>query len=49
VSENYFLSEKPAPASVSIAAALGEQYPPYESLLDAAPGFERDWKHYGRM
>ena len=37
-----------APDAAAIEAALGGAYPWYEGVLEAAGGFERDWKHYGR-
>jgi hypothetical protein len=48
VSDNHFLAEEPAPDQTSISAALGGKFPLYERVLEAASGFERDWKHYGR-
>lgn len=48
MNENHFLEESPSPDPAAIAAAMGERYPWYESILEAAPGFERDWKHYGK-
>jgi hypothetical protein len=47
VNDNYFLAKDPAPDAASIAAALGACFPLYESILEAAAGFELDWKHYG--
>ena len=48
VSDNYFLAESPEPDQASVAAALGSGYPLYESVLEAAAGFQLEWKHYGR-
>jgi hypothetical protein len=48
LSDNLFLAEGPAPGPEAIAAALGEGYPLYETVLAAAPDFEREWKHYGK-
>jgi hypothetical protein len=48
VSDNHFLENGLAPDQASIGAALGERYPLYLRILDSAPGFEREWKHYGR-
>jgi hypothetical protein len=48
VSDNYFLAEEPRPDPAAIAAALGDRLALYESLLEAASGFEREWKHYGK-
>jgi hypothetical protein len=47
VIENHFLAKDPAPDAASIAAALGTGFPLYERILEAAAGFELDWKHYG--
>jgi hypothetical protein len=48
VSDNSFLEETPSPAPAAIAAALGERQSLYDGILEAAKGFEREWKHYGR-
>ncbi|HUX38122.1 MAG TPA: DUF3788 family protein [Rectinemataceae bacterium] len=48
MSDNRFLAEAPAPDPKSIAAALGDASSWYEGILEAATGFERDWKHYGK-
>jgi hypothetical protein len=48
VSDNLFLEESLVPDAASIKAALGDRYPWYEGVLEAAKGFERDWKHYGK-
>ena len=48
MSDNYFLAENPAPDQTSIAAALGGKYSLFESIMAAADGFEKDWKHYGK-
>jgi hypothetical protein len=48
VSDNLFLEENPAPGPASIAAALGDRGRLYAAILEAASGFQADWKHYGR-
>jgi hypothetical protein len=48
MSDNAFLAESPAPDPAVIAAALGPAHPWYEGVLEAAEGFQRDWKHYGK-
>jgi hypothetical protein len=48
VSDNVFMEGTSPPDAAAIEAALGEGYPWYEGVLEAAGGFERDWKHYGR-
>ena len=48
MSDNVFLEEHPSPDSAAIAAALGEAYPWYEGVLEAASGFQQDWRHYGK-
>jgi hypothetical protein len=48
VSDNYFLEEEPSPNEASIKAACGASYPWYEGILEAASGYELDWKHYGK-
>lgn len=48
MSDNRFLAEEPVPEAASIASALGESYRWYEGILEAAEGFERDWRHYGK-
>ena len=48
VSDNYFLVDSPVPPEgPAIAAALGEGYAWYESILESASGFDQDWKYYG--
>ncbi len=42
------MEEGSAPDPAAIKAALGAGYPWYEGVLEAASGFERDWKHYGK-
>jgi hypothetical protein len=48
MNDNLFLADLPAPDPSSIAAALGPAYSWFEGLTEAAGGFERDWKHYGK-
>lgn len=48
MSDNLFLEEAKAPDAAAIEAALGESYHWYEGVLEAASGFEQDWKHYGK-
>ncbi len=48
VSDNYFLELNPEPSPASIQAALGDSYPWFAGVLEAAGDFEREWKHYGR-
>jgi hypothetical protein len=48
MNENYFLEESPSPDPAAIEAALGDGYPWYEGVLEAAEGFQADWKHYGK-
>jgi hypothetical protein len=48
MSDNYFVEEIPVPDVTAIKAALGDRYPWYEGILEAARGFQQDWKHYGR-
>lgn len=48
MSDNYFLEEAPSPDPAAIKAALSERYPWYEGVLEAAHGFQADWKHYGK-
>jgi hypothetical protein len=48
VSDNVFLEEHPSPDPAAIKAALGESYPWYEGILEAASDFQQDWKHYGK-
>jgi hypothetical protein len=48
VSDNLFLDESPAPDAAAIKTALGDKYPWYQGILEAASGFEQEWRHYGR-
>ncbi len=48
VSDNYFLELEKQPDAASIRTALGEKYDWYEGILEAASGFEQEWKHYGK-
>ncbi|MBL8968605.1 MAG: DUF3788 family protein [Spirochaetaceae bacterium] len=48
MSDNYFLEQNPEPDTASIKAALGDKYPWFAGVLEAAGDFEREWKHYGR-
>lgn len=48
MSDNIFMAESPAPGEEGLRAALGDKYPLFESIVAAAEGFEKDWKHYGK-
>jgi hypothetical protein len=48
VSDNYFPDEEPSPNEASIKAACGDSFPWYAGILEAASGYELDWKHYGK-
>lgn len=47
MSDNFFIAETPRPEAAAIKETLGEKYPWYEGLLEAAVGFKQDWKYYG--
>lgn len=47
MTDNIFMAETPRPDEASIKAALGEKFPWYLASLEAAAGFEQDWKYYG--
>jgi len=47
MNDNAFLPENPAPDEAALAAALGSALPRYQAVLDAADGYEREWKHHG--
>ncbi|MBN1242495.1 MAG: DUF3788 family protein [Spirochaetales bacterium] len=47
MNDNAFLPENPAPDEAAIAAALGPALPRYRAVLEAADGYEREWKHHG--
>jgi len=46
--DNSFIDEARAPDPASIEAALGGANPWYLGILEAAAGFELEWKHYGK-
>jgi hypothetical protein len=48
MSDNRFLEQEPFPDTAAIKAALGAKYPWYEAILEAAKGFEQEWKYYGK-
>jgi len=48
MSDNAFLPEQPAPDAASLEATLGAAHPWYLAVLEAAKGFETEWRHYGR-
>jgi hypothetical protein len=47
MTDNIFMAETPRPEEGSIGAALGDKFPWYRGCLEAAAGFEQDWKYYG--
>ena len=47
MNDNAFLPESPAPDEAAIAAALGPALSRYRAVLDAAEGYELEWKHHG--
>jgi hypothetical protein len=48
MSENVLLEPSGPPTDETLRAVLGEAYPHFVAVQAAAPGFARDWKHYGR-
>jgi hypothetical protein len=48
VNDNHFLAEASPPDAAAIKAHLGEANAWYCGILEAASGFETEWKHYGR-
>lgn len=48
MNENYFLEQLPSPDEAAVESALGKRYSWYLGILEAAKGFEREWKHYGK-
>ncbi len=47
MNDNAFLPEHPAPDEAALAAALGPALSRYRAVLEAAEGYEREWKHHG--
>lgn len=45
--KNYFSEQATSPSEASVAEALGKAYPWYRGLLEAAAGFEAEWKYHG--
>jgi hypothetical protein len=48
VSDNSFLEEVPFPDPAAISAVLGDKVRWYRGIIEAASGFQQDWKHYGK-
>jgi hypothetical protein len=48
VIDNHFLEENSPPEAGTIESTLGGAYAWYLGILEAADGFELEWKHYGR-
>ena len=48
MSSNAFLGPGTPPDDAALRQTLGAGYERFASLRDAAPGFEREWKHHGR-